>query len=86
MKDVRDAAVETTKAAEKLTILLERTNELAGSDVWDQRLSRLDHATTGLIDRAFWRGLWLVLALLAGLALIRLLPRRGRASMASASA
>ncbi len=83
MKDVRDAAIEATKAAEKLTILLDRANELAGSDVWDQRLARLDHATAGLIDRAFWRGVWLVLVLLTGLALIRLLPHRARSSTPS---
>jgi hypothetical protein len=83
MKDVRDAAIEAAKAAEKLTILLERTNELAASDLWDQRLSRLDRATAGVIDRAFWRGVWLVLALLTGLALIRLLPHRTRPSTSS---
>lgn len=83
IKDFRDAAIEGAKAAEKLTILLERTNELAGSDVWDQRLARLDNTTAGLMDRAFWRGFWLVIALLAGLALIRLLPQRTRPWTAS---
>jgi hypothetical protein len=67
MKDLRDAAIETRSAAEKLTILLEKTNEL-------------DLATTNLVNRAFWRGLWLVLALIAGLALLRLLPQRGSAA------
>ena len=79
-KDVRDAAIEATKTAEKLTILLERTNDVVGSGVWDERLSRLDRATSGVVDRAFWRGLLLVLVLLGGLALIRLLPQRARAS------
>jgi hypothetical protein len=79
MKNVRDAAIEAGNAAAKLTVLLERTNELASSEMWEQRLSRLDRATTGLIDRAFWRGLLLVLAMIAGLALVRLIPQRTRA-------
>jgi hypothetical protein len=78
IKDVRDAAIEATKAAEKMTILLERTNDLAGSDMWDKRLSQLDHATNSVIDRAFWRGVVLVLILVVGLGLVRLIPVRGR--------
>jgi hypothetical protein len=78
MKDVTDAAIEATKAAEKLTVLLERTNELAESVVWDERLTRFDHATSGVIDRVFWRALVLVVALVGGLGLLRLLPTRGR--------
>ncbi len=78
--DVRDAAAAATQAAEKLTDLLERTNELAGSAVWDERLSRLDRSTSGMIDRAFWRALFLVLVFIGGLALVRLLPQRMKGS------
>lgn len=80
IKDVRDAAAETAKTAEKLTALLERTNELATSKVWDERLQQLDHSTAGVVDRAFWRGLWLVLILLAGQAALRFVPQKGRAA------
>ncbi len=80
IKDFRDAAIEATRAAEKLTTLLQETNKVAGSEVWNERIARLDHATTGLIDRAFWRAFVLVLLLLGGLALIRLLPQRTRTS------
>ncbi|MFM9958338.1 MAG: hypothetical protein ACKVZJ_09680 [Phycisphaerales bacterium] len=83
IKDVRDAAIEATKAAEKLTILLERTNDLAGSDLWEKRLSQFDHATSDVINRAFWRGLVLVVILLGGLAAIRLIPARGRAGVSA---
>ena len=45
----------------------------------------LDHATTGLVDRAFWRGVCLVLILVAGLGLVRLIPQRSRVTNPAAS-
>lgn len=76
LKTIRDAATEATKAAEKLTTLLEQTNKLADNPAWAQHLASLNNATSSAIDRAFTRGLILVLTLLAGLALLRLIPQR----------
>lgn len=74
--DIRDAAIEATKAAEKTTVLLERLNQVADSVSWDRHIAGLGGATTGAIDRAFWRGLALVVVLVVGLALVRLVPQR----------
>lgn len=73
MVEARDAAVEIGNAAEKLTVLLERTNETLDSSPWDTGLTGVG---AGVIDRAFWRGLILVIVFLGGLALIKWIPRR----------
>ncbi len=75
MKDVRDAAVETGKAAEKLTALLEQTNQTLDSAALDQRLKTLETMSNNRVDRAFYRGLLLIGVLIAGLAAIRLIRR-----------
>lgn len=79
IKDIRDAASEAAKAAEKLTALLEKTSQLADSPVWQEHITRMEHLSSGAIDRAFWRGLLLVAALVAGFAMIRLIPARPQA-------
>lgn len=76
MKDVRDAAIETATAAREMTALLERTDATLGSREWAARIDELTHATDRATDRLFWRGLWLVLILLAGLAATRFIPAR----------
>lgn len=76
IKDVTAAAAEASRAAERLTVLLDRTNEILGSPYWETKIENLDKATKGIVDHVFWRAVWLVLVLIAGLALLRLLPRR----------
>ena len=71
-----DIAVEFGRGAEKLTVLLERADGLLASLASDRSTDRIDEVAGGLVDRAFWRVLVLILVLLGGLALLRLLPRR----------
>ncbi len=79
MKDVRDAAIETAKAAERLTELLEHANTLVDSGKLSQPAESLERASAGAIDRAFYRGLILVGVLVAGMIVSRLIPQRQRA-------
>lgn len=76
MADVRDAAIETGHAAEKLTRLLERTIALLESETWDRRIPRLTDPIDEIIDRAFWRGAALTGLLLIGMGLLRMVPQR----------
>jgi antitoxin component of RelBE/YafQ-DinJ toxin-antitoxin module len=76
MTDVRDAAIETGRAADRVTLLLEQTVELLESKSWDQRLSSMAEPANTIVDRMFWRGVILICLLIAGLGLLRLLPRR----------
>jgi nucleotide-binding universal stress UspA family protein len=76
MTDVRDAAIETGQAAEKVTLLLERTNALLESDSWDRHIARMADPADEIIDRAFWRGVILVCLLVIGLGLLRWVPQR----------
>jgi hypothetical protein len=76
MTDVRDAAVETGKAAEKVTLLLERTNELLESKSWSQGMVSLTSPADTILDRMFWRGVILICLLVVGLGLLRLVPQR----------
>lgn len=83
IKDFRETALAATQAADRLTVLLEKTSLIADPALWDQRLTRLDRSTAGLVDRAFWLALVLVLTLVGGLAVVRLIPGRPRASTAA---
>ena len=74
--DVRDAAVEAGNAAERLTRLLDRADKLLGSPSWSQGLDKLSEPADEFIDKLFWRGVILIGLLVAGLALIRLIPQR----------
>jgi hypothetical protein len=76
MTDVRDAAIETGRAAERVTRLLERAIELLESESWDQRFATLTSPADALVDRLFWRGVILIGLLILGLALLRLVPQR----------
>ncbi len=80
MKDVRDAAIETAEAAQRLTVLLEQANTLLDSPKISEPALALERATAGAIDRAFVRGLVLVGVLVAGMIAARLSPQRVRAS------
>lgn len=77
ISEVRDAAIETGRAADRLTVLLERTDTLLESDTLERQIQRLESVTNAAVDRAFWRGLALVLVLVTGLGVIRLIPGRG---------
>jgi hypothetical protein len=74
MADVRDAAIETTRAAEQMTRVLELSNQLVESGAWDERIMSLTEPTNAIVDRAFWRGSILICILIAGLAVLRLIP------------
>lgn len=76
MADVRDAAIETSRAADRLTALLVQANDMMLSEQWEARVSHLDTMAAKRIDQFFWRGLVLVVLLLAGLVALRMLPSR----------
>jgi hypothetical protein len=77
--DVRDAAKEIGVAAERMTAVLEQSNELLASNAMDQRMVALTDPANALIDRVFWRGIALVGVLIVGLGVVRLIPQRTRA-------
>ncbi|WP_319405520.1 hypothetical protein [uncultured Desulfosarcina sp.] len=74
--DVRDAAIETGHAADRVTLLLERAIELLESKSWDQRISVMTDPVEAIVDRMFGRGVILIFLLIAGLGLLRLVPQR----------
>jgi hypothetical protein len=74
--DVRDAAVETGHAAEKVTHLLERLLVLLESDSWDRQISIMTDPADEIIDRVFWRGVILIGLLVVGMGLLRMVPQR----------
>jgi hypothetical protein len=76
MTDVRDAAIETGHAADRVTILIERAIALLESNSWDQRLSTIDDPAEEIVDRFFWRGVILIGLLVAGMGLLRMIPQR----------
>lgn len=78
LSDVRDAAAEAKLAAEKVTRLLELTNELVASDAWEKRVANMTAPANAVIDRAFWRALLLIITLVGGLAATRFIPVRTR--------
>jgi hypothetical protein len=76
MADVRDAAVETGRAAERTTRMLERSIELLESPSWGQRLTDMTAPAKEVIDYAFWRALILIGFLILCIGLLRIVPRR----------
>jgi hypothetical protein len=74
--DVRDAAIETGRAAKELTGMIEHVIDLMESRSLDQKISILTDPAAAIVDRAFWRGVILILLLIAGLGVVRLLPQR----------
>lgn len=76
MTDVRDAAIETGRAADRVTILLERAIEMLGSKSWDQKISSLINPADALFNKVLWRGVILICLLIVGLGLLRLVPQR----------
>jgi len=76
MTDVRDAAIETGHAAEKLTYLIERLITLLESESWDRQISIMTDPADEIIDRVFWRGVILIALLVIGMGLLRMVPQR----------
>lgn len=76
LADARDAARKTGRAAEQMTRLLDRFDELVESKSLDHRLLSMIDPVETVIDRLFWRGVILICLLMGGLALLRLAPRR----------
>jgi hypothetical protein len=74
--DIRDAALETGHAAEQVTLMLERANQILESKTLDQSISTMTSPADYIIDRAFWRGVILIGLLIVGVGLLRLVPQR----------
>ncbi len=85
LADVRNIATEAGHAAERMTRVLELTNELANASAWKDRVSQLSEPANAIVDRAFWRGLVLIAVFIGGLALLRLVPSRVTGGTASAA-
>lgn len=79
LADLRETAVEARRAAEQLTELFDRVDASASSEPWQHAVRAAGDAT----DALFWRGAGLVAMLVAGLALVRLVPDRRRREVAS---
>jgi methyl-accepting chemotaxis protein len=78
--DLRDAAAEIGRAADRMTEVLDQTNTLIASNALDQRVASLTDPANAVIDRAFWRGAVLIGLLIVGLAIVRAIPQRSRKS------
>ncbi len=76
MLDIRDAAIETGRAAERLTAMLERANQLLESESWQDAMTSVTSPADDLVDQIFWRGLVLIGVLILGIGLLRLVPQK----------
>ena len=76
MLDIRDAAIETGRAAERLTAMLERANQILESEPWQQAMTSVTDPADDLVDQIFWRGLVLIGVLILGIGLLRLVPQK----------
>jgi hypothetical protein len=76
MTDVRDAAIETGRAADRVTILLERAVEILESKSLGQKISSMTDLADAIVNRVFGRGVILICLLIVGLGLLRLVPQR----------
>ena len=76
MLDIRDAAIETGRAAERLTAMLERANQILESESWQQTMTSVSNPADDLVDQIFWRGVVLIGLLVLGIGLLRLVPQR----------
>ena len=66
MTDVRDAAIETGRAADRVTILLDRAIEMLESKSWDQKISSLTNPADAIFNKVFWQGVLLICLLIVG--------------------
>ena len=76
MGEVREAAIETGQAAERVSRMLERSIQLLESQSWDQRISSMTDPAKEVVNFAFWRGVVLICLLIVGIGLLRLMPKR----------
>jgi len=76
MADVRDAAIATGHAAERMTRTLEQAIKLIEHNAWDKRIRTMTDPAEAIVDRVFWRSVVLIVLLIVGFGLLRLLPRR----------
>ncbi|MDK9718550.1 MAG: hypothetical protein OEL57_11695 [Trichlorobacter sp.] len=76
LDDVRGAAVEAGKTAEKTTQLLEKLTILLESKSFERAVTTLHDPIDRAVDRLFWRGVVLICLLIGGLGLLRLLPSK----------
>lgn len=78
LADLRLTANAANEAADKLTALFDRMDAMLASGTWDERVAAADAEARSMANALFWRGAALVLLLVGGLALVRLVPARGR--------
>jgi methyl-accepting chemotaxis protein len=76
--DLRDAAAEIGRAADRMTEVLDQTNTLISSNALDHRIGAITAPAAAIIDRAFVRVLLAIAVLIGGLALVRLIPQQSR--------
>lgn len=76
MADVREVALAAADTAAMTTRALEEFNKLVNSPELDRRMGALAGPLSAAIDRAFYRGVLLVVLLVAGLAVLKLIPQR----------
>jgi hypothetical protein len=78
MTDVRDAALETGNAADRITLFLERAIELIESESFDQKILTMTNPADAIVDKLFWRGVILICLLIVGVGILRFVPQRIR--------
>jgi hypothetical protein len=79
IEQLQKAAIAAGEAAERITVTLERADALLQRADTATPGSEVTSLVDGVVDRAFWRALILVVVLIVGLALLRLVPRKGSA-------
>lgn len=76
MVEIRDAAIETGRAADRLTVMLEQASQILESESLGKTVATVTSPADDMIDRLFWRGVILICLLIAGIGLLRLVPQR----------
>jgi hypothetical protein len=80
MEDIREIAEAAEITTVQVTRAIEELNELVNSGAIEKRVAEITGPLNAVVDRAFYRGLILVIVLLVGLALLKLIPRRTAAA------
>jgi hypothetical protein len=80
MTYVRAAAIETGRAADRVTRLLERAVALLESKSWAGKFADLARPADSIVDRIFWRGVILIVLLILAAHSERRPPAAGAAT------
>jgi hypothetical protein len=79
-QDIKDILRETGVSAEKLTTLVKAGDSLVESRTWRDAAAGADKFSVAAIHRLLWGLAGIVVLLIAGLAVVRLIPQRVRGS------